>query len=344
MIALPRRFILVMGWVSVTFVVAFAIVQIRTQTMPSPSLAALALFAGAFLLLVVDRDPDRLPRWKAALGTVAGAAVPVLGTVAVDPLRDSYASGGWSVSAAGCMAVVLHWRRREPLAWLLTAALVVHTLFWAGPDGLDRFSVSATVLLIAVLAGGGWALQRTAGDMQRSSAAERRELEYRAAQDAYHAERQLRLAMTGRLAQPMLQRIADARGRIDPADRAECRVLEQTIRDEIRGRRLLNDVLRDRIIALRRGGAIVQVNDDGGIDDLDPAVIDPMLTRVAEAIAPLQSDRIIIRTSPADSPSALTVVATSSDPIAAALGLDDGDDRVDLWLEIDRPVGAPSPG
>ena len=322
MIALPRRFILVMGWVSVTFVVAFAIVQIRTQTMPGPSLAALALFAGAFLLLVVDRDPDRLPRWKAALGTVAGAAVPVLGTVAVDPLRDSYASGGWSVSAAGCMAVVLHWRRREPLAWLLTAALVVHTLFWAGPDGLDRFSVSATVLLIAVLAGGGWALQRTAGDMQRSSAAERRELEYRAAQDAYHAERQLR---------------------IDPADGAECRVLEQTIRDEIRGRRLLNDVLRDRIIALRRGGAIVQVNDDGGIDDLDPAVIDPLLTRVAEAIAPLQSDRIIIRTSPADSPSALTVVATSSDPIAAALGLDDGDDRVDLWLELDRPVGAPSP-
>lgn len=341
MIALPRRFILVMGWVSMTFVVAFAIVQIRTQTMPSPSIAALALFAGAFLLLFVDRDPDRLPRWKAALGTVAGAAIPVLGTVAVDPLRDSYASGGWSVSAAGCMAVVLHWRRREPLAWLLTAALVVHTMLWAGPDGLDRFSVSATVLLVAVLAGGGWALQRTARDMDRSSAAERRELEYRAAQDAYHAERQLRFVTTGRLAAPMLQRIADARGRIDAADRAECRVLEQTIRDEIRGRRLLNDVLRDRIMALRWRGAIVQVNDDGGIDDLEPAVVEPMLTRVAEAIAPLTSDRIVIRTSPADSPSALTVVATSSDPIAAALGLDDGDDRVDLWLEIDRPVGAP---
>ncbi|WP_375407470.1 hypothetical protein [uncultured Amnibacterium sp.] len=342
MIALPRRFILIMGWVSMTFVVTFAIVQIRTQTVPGPSIAALVLFAGVFLLLFVDRDPDRLPRWKAALGTVAGAAVPVLGTVAVDPLRDSYDSGGWSVRAAGCMVVVLYWRRREPLAWLLTAALVAHTMLWAGPGGLDRFSVSRTVLLVAVLAGGGWALQRTTRDMQRSSAAERREIEYLAAQDAYHAERQLRFVTTGRLAAPMLQRIADARGRLDPADRAECRVLEETIRDEIRGRRLLNDVLRDRIMALRRRGSIVQVNDDGGIDDLEPAVVDPMLTRVAEAIAPLTSDRIVIRTSAADSPSALTVVATSSDPIAAALGLDDGDDRVDLWLEIDRPVGTPS--
>jgi hypothetical protein len=85
---------------------------------------------------------------------------------------------------------------------------------------------------------------------------------------------------------------------------------------------------------------MVQVNDDGGVDELDPAELEPLLAQVAEALRTLRSDRIIIRTAPRDSATAVTVVAMSSDPVAAALGVEDGDDRVDLWLELERPVPA----
>ena len=81
----------------------------------------------------------------------------------------------------------------------------------------------------------------------------------------------------------------------------------------------------------------MQVNDDGGIDDLEPALLEPLLARVADALADVRSDRVVIRTAPADSDKAVSVVAMSTDPVAAALGLDDGDDHVDLWLELDRP-------
>jgi hypothetical protein len=46
-----------------------------------------------------------------------------------------------------------------------------------------------------------------------------------------------------------------------------------------------------------------------------------MLRAVANALNGLTSDRIIIRTLPADSPRAISVVATTIDPVAAALGL-----------------------
>ena len=87
----------------------------------------------------------------------------------------------------------------------------------------------------------------------------------------------------------------------------------------------------------------MHVNDDGGIDDVDACAMEPLLARVAEALAGLTSDRIIIRTAPRDSDKALSVVAMSVDPMAAALGVDDGDDdQVDLWLELDRPVVVPA--
>ena len=89
---------------------------------------------------------------------------------------------------------------------------------------------------------------------------------------------------------------------------------------------------------LRQRGASVQVNDDGGVDDIDPTALNRLLNQVAHAITDLPSDRVIIRTAPADSPKALSVVAMSTDPIAAALGMDDGDEQVDLWLELDRPT------
>lgn len=318
------------------YTAAYALISIGTGRAPLPNLIALGLFGLAFGLCIARRGTASLPTTIVIVG--AGLALPLLGSTGLDPARDSYSSGAWYVTGIACIVVVLIWRSRQGAAWLLLGFLLLHTYAWGGLDALNGFGVVAAALIIAVMAAGGWAVARTEQDLSRFSAAERQALEWEAAQDAYQSERQTRLATTARLASGMLQRIADATDGLTDADRFECRVLEQTIRDEIRGRRLLNDAVREQVIAHRRRGALVQVNDDGGLDDVEPSAMEPLLEQVAEALSSLRSDRIIIRTAPKDSARALSVVAMSSDPVAAALGVDDGDDQVDLWLELDRPV------
>jgi hypothetical protein len=135
----------------------------------------------------------------------------------------------------------------------------------------------------------------------------------------------------------MLHRIADSGGDLSERQRQECRYLEAAIRDEIRGRKLLNDAVRYQVMAARRRGAIVTLLDEGGIDDLEGHDLDVVLNRLASAIGRTTADKIIARTVADGSDIAVTVVGlTSADTSVSALGADALDDEVDLWLEIPR--------
>ncbi|RIX26566.1 hypothetical protein [Amnibacterium setariae] len=336
MISVPRWFSGGIAVAVAVYTAAFAVITIAMGVAPMANLIALGLFGLAFGLAIARTGQASLPVTVVVGGS--GLLLPLLGSTGLDPVRDSYSSGAWYISGVACLVVVLLWRRRAVAASALLAVLLLHTYVWGGFDALNGYGVFAAALIIVLMAAGGWAVVKTEQHLASFSDAQRETLEWQAAQDAYHHERQVRLATTARLASGMLQRIATATDGLTDEDRAECRVLEQTIRDEIRGRRLLNDAVREQVMAHRRRGAHVQVNDDGGIDDLDPAVVEPLLAQVAQALAGIASDRIIIRTAPRDSDKALTVVGMSSDPIATALGIDDDEEQVDLWLELDRPV------
>jgi hypothetical protein len=135
---------------------------------------------------------------------------------------------------------------------------------------------------------------------------------------------------------PMLRRILEQGGELDDGEKLECRYLEAAIRDEIRGRRLLNDAVREQVMAARRRGAIVTLLDEGSIDELVGAELDDVLTQLAVAIGRTSADQIIARTAADGSDTAVTVVGLCSpDPSVSALGQESGDE-VDLWLEIPR--------
>jgi hypothetical protein len=338
MMSIPRWLTLGLICAFAAFTFLFGLVVLVTRSHPLWTALGIALFGAAFVVSVFSHRTGRRSWRRAASVTVIGLLIPVIGSVALDPATDSFSTGAWYVSGVVCIVVQLLLHHRLKLATLVLTGLVAQTLLWAGPTGLVRFGILATLLVIGVVAVSAWAIGVTGAEIERFSAAERQALTWRAAQDAYHSERQVRLANTALVAAPMLRRIIESDGPLAAADRMECRLLEQTIRDEIRGRRLLNRAVREQVMALRRRGAVVQVNDDGGVDEIDSAALDRLLNRVAEAITDLPSDRVIIRTAPADSDKALSVVAMSTDPIAVALGLDDGDDQVDLWLELDRPA------
>jgi hypothetical protein len=326
---------LVVAFAAFTFAFGTVVVVVKPHTVWTG--VGLAVFGAASLVCVPALKVGFASWSRAGVVTVAAILLPVLGSVALDPVTESYSTGAWWVSGVVCLAIELLLCGRRGLAWTALGALAVQTVIWAGPWGLLRFGILATLLFVAVVTVSAWAISVTAAELENYSAAAREATSWRAAQEAYHAERQVRLGSTSLLAAPMLRRVVEAGGHLTPAERAECRLLEQTIRDEIRGRRLLNSPMREQVMLHRRRGAVVQVNDDGGLDDIEPSVLEPLLTEAAMALEGLTSDRIIIRTAPVDSALALTVVAMSVDPVAAALGLDD-DDQVDLWLELERPV------
>jgi hypothetical protein len=92
----------------------------------------------------------------------------------------------------------------------------------------------------------------------------------------------------------------------------------------------------------RRKGTIVTLLDEGGIDDLSEEDLERVLNHLAIAIRDTVTGKLIARTVPEGSDTAITVVGLSSADggHASALGRemqdDDEEDQVDLWLEIPR--------
>lgn len=327
-----RRLIVgVVSGVSLTFVATTTVAHQMTIT----AWVAVVLFAGAEVACFIAGARPLGSRSAAAVVCV-GALLPVLGSAGRAPDAADYGAGVWYVAAVLALVLLLIWGARPVAGWVVVAVLVAHTFLWGGVGALASLSVFAMVILLGVVSAARVAIIRAETALDRAAASEREAIGWRTLQEAYHQERQSRLAATAGTTGAMLQRIVDARGRLTASERLECRLLEQTVRDEIRGRKLLNPAVRQQILAHRRRGAVVQVNDDGGLDHEERAVVDGLLQTLASALDGITSDRIVIRTLPADSRNAIALVATTSDPVAAALGLDSDDDLVDLWLEIPR--------
>lgn len=338
MIPLPRPLIALLAVAVAAGAVLNGVTSMADAVHPTRVAIALALFAVAFVLTLVDRGAAMSPLVSGINAGVSFAMALLCASSMAGTGKDG--DEHWYVAAAGCLLVLTMLRRRTTHAWIGTALVLAQTLVWAGPAAAVRFGAVPMLLWVAAAYFGVRSLSHAMRDIQQFARSEREAVEWQAAQDAHHFERQVRLTQTSRVALPMLRHIAEVDGDLDEDARAECRVLEQTIRDEIRGRRLLNEALRDQVIAHRRRGAFVQVLDDGGLDDIDPLLMEPILDQVAEAISRLTSDRIVIRTAPKASGKSVTVVAITIDEVAAALGLEDEGEEVDLWLELPRPEPA----
>jgi hypothetical protein len=186
-------------------------------------------------------------------------------------------------------------------------------------------------------------MAKASKDAQRFALAEREATDWQAAQEAHVFERQFRLGQTIAMASGMLHQIQESKGDLTDEQRQECVYLEGAIRDEIRGRKLLNDAVRKEVMLARRRGAAVTLLDEGGIDDLSDEDLDRVLNRLAVAIHETNSDKVIARTVPEGSDVAITVVGlrSAADADAVALGQDSlEDDEVYLWLEIPRTTTA----
>lgn len=325
------------------FVVVAIVTAVAQTVLVSRAIGpVIAAVLGLILLPVLIRGARTgVMRTRTAWGIAAVALLLCCtATIGLDAGTVNAVTIAWYTCGilAGCVMVWMAGHRAPPLVAVL--ALATQLTLWAGPTGTIRLGLAAEIVLIV----SGVMMHRTISSVTTAAdlaAVRHREISVRQNEhDAFDRERQHRLRRVSTTAGPMLRYIVACDGYLSDTARAECRVLEQSLRDEIRGRRLLNDAMRTVVSMHRRRGTQVQVLDDGGLDTIDPVALSALLDDAARRLERVTASRIIIRTGRPDSDTAITLVATTPTGTGSALGLndDDDDDDVELWETIPRPA------
>lgn len=337
MITVPRGLILSLAALFSSYHVILAFYSLDAPTSPVPPLIAILLYLVATVMSLWPTSPPRMSLWLGFFNVAVCIAIPLLVGSQLDGSNADNGYATWYVAAVGTLMTITATRRRATLAWVGVGFLFAHTLVWAGAGALASMGVIGSVVWVVVAVMLARALAKAGRDARQYGLAEREATEWQAAQEAHLYERQVRLAQTIRLAAPMLRRIIEGAGVLTEGQRQECRYLEAAIRDEIRGRRLLNDAVRREVMSARRRGAIVTLLDEGGIDDISGADLEVVLNTLADAMAGTTAATIIARTAADGAGTAVTVVGLNSpDPRLSALGQESPDEEVSLWLEIPR--------
>lgn len=332
MTAFPRSTLVALAAAFSAYHIARGILTLGVPTNAGPTIVALVLYAVITVVVLLPWNAG-VPQWVAALTFSCAVAITLLVTSQLDVNEyNGYAT--WHTNAEGTLMTILMVRGRKIYAVAGTLLLVIYSLVWCGLVGSAQIGVTGAVAWVVLAYITTSALQRASDDADKLVQAEREAVRWEAAQHAHRSERRARLATASRVAGPMLRDVVLAEGRLTDAERAQARLLEARLRDDIRGRALVDDRVRDAAEAARRRGIVVQLLDEGTIDDLEDKQRKRVLTRIAEAIESADTERLIVRTAPERSDVAVTIVGLS----APAQGSDDPDDDVDVWLEIPRWV------
>lgn len=326
----PSRLWIVLAVIFSAYHIVLGSYALGIPRTPTPALIGMALYAAATTLALFVGPRNRVPNWLATLLLGLVIAVNMIVPLGIDTaLPTGYST--WYVAAEGTLLAIMMARRARIHAWIGVAVLIAHTVVWAGPGALGGFGVIGSAVWVGIAQVLIDAIASTTSEARRYVAAEREAEAWRAAQDANVFEGLERLRITRAIAAPMLREIVDSDGALGASERAEARLLEAEVRDEIRGRMLLDDRVRDAVRAIRRNGGKVLLLDEGGLDQVDQARRHEIIAQVADALDATRADEVIVRTATPDAAVAVTVVGLVHTGEAH-----DDDGEVETWLAIPR--------
>ncbi len=272
-----------------------------------------------------------LPVWAAVLAVANASIVPAATWFAAGPdaRLESYAT--WSLGGMSALMTIVMVRRRTWTAWIGVAVASIEAIVWIGLRDALALGVVGAVVWVGVAQIMSRLVERAARDTADLTELQRAAGEWLASQDGRRRERRTQVQRALAVAGPVLVRTVESGGALGDDERETARLAEGRLRDDLRGRRLLDDAVRGRLEAARRRGAVVTVLDEGGLEGIDDEAMEAVRAELAAALGEASSDRLYIRTSPHPR-IAVTVVGRSrpdGDPAA--------DEQVDLWHEIRRP-------
>lgn len=282
---------------------------------------AIVIYLGSLILSVASSTGLFIgPRYGSlvALGAVATVLVASAG-IRFDH-GDPYAT--WYVGGMGVLLGVLAARGQARLAWLAAIVVAVAVYFEGGLSELGEVGLEGMLILIAAGQATSRSVIRADREVEELQKAEILTQAAIISAKVSGAERRQRLQQVLQEALPALSSIAANDWSVEDRGRTELMQLEARLRDDIRGRDLVNEEVRLATKSARERGVEVVLLDEGGLTNISQIELNNILGKVSGAINSVAAGKIVVR-SPRGESWLVTVIATRS-----------GTEAPDLWLKF----------
>ncbi len=321
MIRIPRWLVAILGVLFGLLHAGLGFTSLNGYKEPGLATIAILLYIVAIIAsMVFYRGPD-LPMPQAIFNLAVAALVPLLTNTNLDPkTADMYST--WYVVGIATLMATTAVRQQKFIAWLGTAVMMLQVITWAGlVAGFQTGLIGALMLVFSghtISVGLRNAYRDTMSFTKLALDTQTEKVVNAAASE----ERRARLDGALRGALPMLNEIKNNHGKLSEAQKQEARLLEASLRDEIRGRGLMTKDIREAVKAARLRGVEVVILDEGGLDQMTLNRREDILNQVASSISQVKEGRITLR-APAEEAWRVTLVATRP-----------GIAKPDLWLKF----------
>lgn len=272
-------------------------------------IAALAIYVYVSTVTFLFFRGLRLPRWQAWLNLAAAGLIPGLVILQRNEINDQ-SIGAWMVMGTAIVLTATAVRQQARIALIGLGVLLGLLIVEYGLPGLAASGLAGALVFVLAGLGVSRGIARTTRETEKFRAIELESISRIAELDAAAKERQQRLSQVLGTAVPLLSVIKDAQGPIDEELKQSARLVEATLRDNLRGRDLLNPAMSKEVQRLRSLGCEVLILDEGGTASLTSAERDALLRKAVDALQIVQSGRVTIR-SPKAEEFKITVVATT---------------------------------
>ena len=265
---------------------------------PWVSLVAL-LIVTLSSLIVMNPGPFPLPTGPTALVVVSVIVSTAMVTWNLPTdVWPGYAS--WHLGANAFVLIALGLRGRVAASWVAMAAMTAICVAWTlstGRSALDAIAFidrQAALLLVGTIFS--LSLRPIARAIEKYHDSDRRRTAQEAETAAGERERQRQAARLRAGVKPILQQIAA--NQLTEQDRDHIRVLEASLRDEIRAGALLHEPLTSSVKKAReRGVDLLLLDDSGGVLPAGPIHRDA-IAWAAGAVDAVEHGSIVIRMPP----------------------------------------------
>jgi len=250
----------------------------------------------------------QLPRWQGLINLAAAPAILLLVITQREMINDN-SIGAWLVMGTAVVLTATAVRQQARLALIGVTVLIAVLIVEYGQDALATAGLAGALVFVLAGLGVSQGIARATKESERFRA---KEIESRikiVELEAASRERQRQLSQVLGTAEPLLSVIKDSQYPLDEELKQSAKLVEATLRDNLRGRDLLNQRMTNEIQRLRNLGVEVLILDEGGTESQSASDRDALLKKAVDSLQVVTEGRVTIR-SPKGEEFRLTVVAT----------------------------------
>ena len=282
---------------------------------------SIAIYMATMVISVVASKGLTISRGFGSLVAIGAVATVIVANSGIQPGHsDPYST--WYVGGMSALLGVLAARGQSAMAWITAALVSFLVVVEDGLDGLGEVGIEGMAILISAASATAFALKRADREVVELQNDEMAAESAIISAEAAGEERKVRLQNVLERSLNALGQISVNRGAVTKREKEEFIQLESSLRDDIRGRALLNAPVRKATVEARARGIDVLILDEGGLIELPASQLEHILDKVAGAINSVIAGKVVVR-SPRGEKWVVTVMATRP-----------GTEAPDLWLKF----------